>query len=286
MVVVAETGNRGRRGLVFVLVVVVLGVSEGKVAVSIALLVSVWLFLLHLGLFVEEGRVFHDGSDVAALFSHYLPTSLRLGRQKALAGRAIRPFHIIVKVEVLLIHGGKLLHPRLQVLGRILHLIFSDHHLVVHAEVVVLHLVLVVRRPLHDVACLLLRLRDSRGREHGFLPVVCLFGGIGLEGHVFKCSDGDARSHWLLLHQLSNLERLFVGVAAADERILLAGGGLLAALPAVLFLHDLVVLPYDVFLVDVLKVQGEVLHFLLVLHSVEDQFRGEAFGQIDEVEGC
>ena len=65
---------------------------------------------------------------------------------------------------------------------------------------------------------------------------------------------------------------------------MLAGGGLLAALPAVLLLHDLVVLPYDVFLVDVLKVQGEVLHFLLVLRSVEHQFRGEAFGQIDEVE--
>lgn len=92
---------------------------------------------------------------------------------------------MIVEIEILLIHGGKLLHPHLHVFGGILHLILRDDHIVIHAEVVVLHLVLVVGRPFHDVAGLLVGLLDAGGREHGFLPVVCDFGGVGLKGHVF-----------------------------------------------------------------------------------------------------
>lgn len=238
-------------------------------------MVAVGLFLLHFGLVVEEGRVLHDGSDVSTLFPHDLSASLRLGREKAFAGGSFSAPDIIVEIEILLVHGGKLLHPHLYVFGRVLHLILSDDHLVIHAEVVVLHLVLVVRRPLHYVARLLMRLLDSGGREHGFLPVVCYFRGVRLEGHVFKCSDGNAGSHWLLLHEFSDLERLLVGVVAADERILLACGGLLAALPAVLLLHYLVILADNVLLVEVLEVQSQVLDLLLILGSVQDQFRGE-----------
>lgn len=67
-------------------------------------------------------------------------------------------------------------------------------------------------------------------------------------------------------------------MVAADERILLACGGLLAALPAVLLLHYLVVLADYVLLVNVLEVQSQVLHLLLILGIVEDQFRGEVLG--------
>lgn len=54
MVAVAETVGRRRLVLVVDFVVVVRGVSKGKVAVSFALQISVGLFVLHFGLFVEE----------------------------------------------------------------------------------------------------------------------------------------------------------------------------------------------------------------------------------------
>lgn len=67
-------------------------------------------------------------------------------------------------------------------------------------------------------------------------------------------------------------------MVAADERILLACGRLLAALPAVLLLHYLVVLADYVLPINVLEVQSQVLHLLLILGIVEDQFRGEVLG--------
>lgn len=206
---------------------------------------------------------------------HDFATGLRLWREVAFAVGCIWAFEVIVEVELLLVGGGELLHPGLWMFGRVLHLILSNDHLVV-PEVVVLHLVLVVGGPFHGVGIVGL-LVDARGGEHGLLPVVC-FGGVGLERHVLKCGDGDAGGHWLLLHELSDLEGLVVGVVAAEERILLAGSRLLAALPAVLLLHYLVVLADYVLPVHVLKVQRQVLHFLLVLGSVQDQLRGEALG--------
>ena len=67
-------------------------------------------------------------------------------------------------------------------------------------------------------------------------------------------------------------------MVAADERILLACGGLLAAMPAVLLLHYLVVLTDYVLLVNVLEVHSQVLHLLLILGIIKYQFRGEVLG--------
>lgn len=79
--------------------------------------------------------------------------------------------------------------------------------------------------------------------------------------------DGDAGGHGLLLHEFANLEGVFA-VGTLDEGVLLADGGLLAALATVLLLYDPLVLADDLLPVKVIKIDKQMLQFILLLVSL------------------
>ncbi len=108
-----------------------------------------------------------------------------------------------------------------------------------------LHLVLIVRRPLHHV----LR-RWRAGRKHGFL--IELFEMSERFRVLIECSDGDTRCHGFLLHELPNLERVPAIVAAHDG--VLADCQLLAA-RTVLLLNYALVSTHHLLPVEIVEVQ-------------------------------